>query len=79
MTRLAEMRHNVGAVNAARRYSGEKRHRVTSYQFQGLGGGTSGRFRVQRKQTTPRRRHRLGADSLQNKHHQLCWLLIQFA
>lgn len=79
MTPLAEMRHNVGVVNAARRYSGEKRHRVTSYQFQGLGGGTSGWFRVQRKQTKPGRRHRLGADSLQNKHHQLCWLLIQFA
>lgn len=40
---------------------------------------TSGWTRLQRIQTQLRRLHELGADSLQNKRHQLCWLLTQFA
>lgn len=40
---------------------------------------TSGWTRLQRTQTRLRRLHKLGADSLQNKRHQLCWLLTQFA
>ena len=40
---------------------------------------TSGRTRLQRTQTQLRSRHESGADSLQNKRHQLCWLLTQFA
>lgn len=62
-----------------RRYGGEKWHCVMSYQFQWLKEKHLVGLGSKEHKPQLRRLHELGADSLQNKRHQLCWLLTQFA
>lgn len=66
-------------LSGAGRYSGEKWHCVMSYQFQWLKEKHLVGLGSKEHKPWLRRLHKLGADSLQNKRHQLCWLLTQFA
>lgn len=50
-----------------------------SYQFQWLKEKHLVGLGSKEHKPQLRRLHELGADSLQNKRHQLCWLLTQFA
>lgn len=75
---FAEMRHYVGVEwsGEIRRWKMTLRHELSVSVAQ---RETSGWTQLQRTQTQLRRLHKSRADSLQNKRHQLCWLLTQFA